>query len=395
MSRAAVSVVTLLVWAPGCGDGIGPLDSAVAFQSVSAGETHTCALDADGAAYCWGLASAGELGDGQTNGRPYAAAVASEARFVALSAGSRHTCAISTDSTLYCWGSNERGQVGTGSTEDQHYPSPVGGSLTFTQVSSGMHHTCGVTAAGETYCWGANEDGQLGDGTTTDRLTPMRVDGPAFTRVRAGGHHTCALTADGSAYCWGLNEQGQLGIGSVVSSARPIALRRDRSYRQIAAGASHTCAIAQNERAFCWGSNGFGELGLHWIGEPGVPGRLRPDEVTTDIPRQTFRSIDAGVDFTCAIDARRHGYCWGRGYEGQLGTGSTRTWEWPRSLYPPPIPRGPRPNTFLNVSTGATHACATTMADAIMCWGTGEWGQLGLPGVWASELPVRVAGVKR
>lgn len=391
-SRALVAA--LVSWASGCTDGIGPLE-IVAFRTVSAGATHTCAIDVDGVVYCWGLGDNGELGDGGGSTRPYAAAVTSDARFLAVSAGSRHTCGITTDDVVYCWGSNRRGQIGDGSTTDQRVPVPVGADLRFAQVSSGIEHTCGVTTTDEAYCWGANADGQLGDGTTTDRSTPVRVSGPSFTQVGAGGYHTCGLTAGGSIYCWGLNDKGELGIGTTTSTALPAAVRRDRSYRQIAAGFSHTCAIARNQRVFCWGSNGSGELGLHQIGEPDEPGRLRPAEVATDTPGQRFRSLAAGLEFTCGVDSGRHGFCWGRGQEGQLGTGSTKTWSWPRFIYPPPIRRGPGAPVFRDMSTGATHTCGTTTDDVILCWGTGDAGQLGARGVLATEIPVRVAGVRR
>lgn len=384
----------LLACVIGCGDGVGPIVNTP-FAAVSAGGTHTCAVDVDGIAYCWGLAANGELGDGGTEARSRPAAAATDARFVALSAGGRHTCAIASDDVLYCWGANDRGQIGDGSAADQGQPVRVGDGLAFAQVSSGIDHTCGVTTENEAYCWGANTQGQLGDGTAVDRSMPVRVDGPSFTQVQAGGQHTCGVTADGSIYCWGLNDVGQLGIGTTTTRRRPAVVRRDRRYRQVAAGFSHTCAIAANRRVFCWGSNGSGELGLHWRGAPEVVGRERPDQVVTDIPNQRFISVAAGVEFTCALDSRRHGYCWGRGQEGQLGTGSTRTWEWPRAVYPPPIERGPGASTFRDVSAGVTHTCGTTTENVILCWGTGESGQLGTSHIFATEIPVRVDGVER
>lgn len=384
----------LLIWVSGCGDGVGPLDP-VAFRAVSAGGMHTCAIDVDGVAYCWGLADNGQLGDGGTESRVYPAAVASDAEFAVLSAGRAHTCAIAEDDVLYCWGSNRSGQVGDGSTADQPLPVPVGDGLSFARVSSGRNHTCAVTTANEAYCWGANGAGQLGDGTTTDRATPVRVNGPPFTRVEAGGRHTCGVTVQERIYCWGRNDLGQLGIGSTSSRALPALVRGGRRYDRLAAGFSHTCAITVNQHVFCWGSNGAGELGLHWRGDRDEPGRRAPGRVATDIPDQQYRSITAGLEFGCGIDTRRHAYCWGRGQEGQLGLGGTRTWEWPRAVYPQPIPRGPRPTRFRNVSTGATHTCGTTIDDFILCWGKGDAGQLGSPDVLATEIPIRVAGVKR
>src|SRR2546430_13297763 len=46
----------------------------VAFQSVSAGASHTCGIATGGLAYCWGDNTAGELGtgDGRSHRRPAA-----------------------------------------------------------------------------------------------------------------------------------------------------------------------------------------------------------------------------------------------------------------------------------------------------------------------------------
>ena len=65
---------------------------------MSAGNSHSCGVRADGTVVCWGW---GE--DGQTH--------APEGRFVSVSAGLDHSCAVSADGTVACWGRNTEGQA--------------------------------------------------------------------------------------------------------------------------------------------------------------------------------------------------------------------------------------------------------------------------------------------
>src|SRR3954470_18077865 len=74
------------------------------FTFLAVGGQHTCALDASGAAWCWGDNSDGQVGDGQALSRTTPGRVAGGLRFVQISAGSRTTCAITTQNLAYCWG---------------------------------------------------------------------------------------------------------------------------------------------------------------------------------------------------------------------------------------------------------------------------------------------------
>jgi alpha-tubulin suppressor-like RCC1 family protein len=43
------------------------VSGGLAFSAVSAGNDHTCGVTRSGTAYCWGLNSNGQLGDGTHN----------------------------------------------------------------------------------------------------------------------------------------------------------------------------------------------------------------------------------------------------------------------------------------------------------------------------------------
>jgi alpha-tubulin suppressor-like RCC1 family protein len=197
---------------------------------------HTCGLTLGGSAYCWGTNGSGEIG-GPTSDAcalplskkstvPYAlapVAVSGGLTFAGVSAGPGFTCGVTTDGAAYCWGDNSSGELGDGTITNRSAPIAVAGGLSFIAVSTGLRYSCGLTASGAAYCWGQNDHGQLGDGTATNRTTPVAVlGGISFVAVRTGARHTCGLAAGGTAYCWGANSSGQLGNGTTSDSYTPV-----------------------------------------------------------------------------------------------------------------------------------------------------------------------------
>jgi alpha-tubulin suppressor-like RCC1 family protein len=151
------------------------------------------------------------VGDGTTVERQVPTSVTSAVLLHGIAVGTRHACALDPDGAAYCWGDNDLGQLGqTGVHLD---PSPVDGDLEFLSLTAGMEYTCGVTLSFEAYCWGDNSEGQLGDGTTTPSASPVPVSGGLhFQLLSAGNKHTCSLSDIAVAYCWGSGE----AVGSPV-----------------------------------------------------------------------------------------------------------------------------------------------------------------------------------
>src|SRR5207247_4754729 len=94
----------------------------ITFTSLGAGGVHTCGIaSGSGAAYCWGYNKAGELGIGSRDStirHDVPAPVSGSLRFRAVSAGYDFSCALTTEGAAYCWGANSRGQLGNGLTSD-------------------------------------------------------------------------------------------------------------------------------------------------------------------------------------------------------------------------------------------------------------------------------------
>jgi alpha-tubulin suppressor-like RCC1 family protein len=79
----------------------------VQLHGVSTRSDRACALDANGAAYCWG------------GGSSIVSPVPGGHTFRAIAVGANHACAIGTDNIIYCWGDGSQGQLGTGLYSDQ------------------------------------------------------------------------------------------------------------------------------------------------------------------------------------------------------------------------------------------------------------------------------------
>ena len=240
------------------------------FTSITASGYSTCALDTLGAAYCWGSNLDGELGDGTRTDRdiPTAVTMPSGITFTSISGGFFFVCALDALGAAYCWGSNFYGQLGDGSTTDRNVPTavtmPTG--ITFTNISGGARHACALTASGAGYCWGGNSFGQLGVGSTTNRNVPTAFTMPTgitFTKISLGGLHSCALTAGGSAYCWGDNFYGQLGDGTGVNRTTPTAVSQPSgvTFSGVALGFDSSCGLTATGVAYCVGRNAEGQLG--------------------------------------------------------------------------------------------------------------------------------------
>jgi alpha-tubulin suppressor-like RCC1 family protein len=91
--------------------------------------------------------------------------------------------------------------------------------------------------------------------------------------------------------------------------------------------------------------------------------------VRTSFPVQvngsrTFASITAGTALTCAVTASGGGFCWGSNEFGQLGIGSETA---------QPSPPQPRPVAgdlvFRSIDAGTAHACGVTTDNRAYCWG--------------------------
>jgi len=194
------------------------------FTWLSAGAFHSCGVATDGKTYCWGSGTNGKRGDGATTGgSSEPVAVSTDVSFTSVYAGRQHTCALTAEGEAWCWGANRSRQLGDGTNTAKSTPVRVKTDLKFKSLALGGTHTCGLTASGKVYCWGSNNLGKLGKGDAGGTFAePQEVAlVNNFVAIEAGYDHTCGKTADGAVYCWGGGEGGRLGHGTLADRSAP------------------------------------------------------------------------------------------------------------------------------------------------------------------------------
>ncbi|HEX6533878.1 MAG TPA: hypothetical protein VF041_04730 [Gemmatimonadaceae bacterium] len=329
---------------------------------LDVGYEHSCAVEPRLGLYCWGKNDVGQLGDGTTEDRLHAVPVQGGTSFHFVTAGGDgHTCALTSDGVAYCWGRNVWGQLGDGTTVPHGTPQPVYGDLRFTALSAGAEYTCGLTADGKVYCWGFMEGS-----SSTIPPTPILVSGTQqFQSIDAGDFQLCGIGTDGVTYCFhgtytpdGING----GPGSVW---RPVAVSTSLRFTSLTAGLMFTCGVTDAGVAYCWGMNTYGELGTGNTDSAAVPTAVAGD--------LRYRSLHAGYDWVCGITTAGTNSCWGHDSWGQLGFDDAAP-----SVHPSPesmpLPDGV---TFTAMDGGLYHMCGIASTSLTYCWGGGFNGQLG------------------
>ena len=193
---------------------------------------------------------------------------------------------------------------------------------------------------------------------------------PKFWRiVSLGWDHSCATDTSSALYCWGRNQEGQVGDGSITDVSRPrIVANLPGSVSSFSLGRYHTCAVASGS-LYCWGAFSTISLSVNY-GQSGASGSvfpLRIEGITSAVLQVT-----CGKLHTCALDSARNVWCFGRNFNGQLGTGTTTN-----SAFPTPVQGIPHEVALLTNGMKGESVCAITVQQQRWCWGENNIGQLG------------------
>lgn len=208
------------------------------------------------------------------------------------------------------------------------------------------------------------------------------------TQVTAGDRHACALLSAGGVKCWGDNHWGKLGNGTTTASSYAVDVQGVANAVDVAAGHDYGCAVTADGGVKCWGREPQRNHGF------GSSSDVFPLFDVAGLAGMTALKLAAGTNHACAIvdtgTVAGAVYCWGSNEYGQLGNGAFSLDE----LVPVPA-AGIAGATA--IAAGESHTCAIVAAGAVKCWGSDANGELGdgrglasVPPGASSALPVLV-----
>ena len=300
-------------------------------EKVATGAIHTLALTKTGTLVAWGDNFMAQLGDGTVDEHllPVPVRDPPTGTLKKLGAGSYHSMVLLEDGKLWGWGANNFGQLGIGWAAEQAMPVKAKGLDTrfIVDFVLGGDHSLALDSEGVLWAWGQNSDGQLGDGTTVSRDMPGQVlglDGRNIVALAAGYASSAVVLSDGSVFAWGDNAKGQLGDGTTTDRKIPV-LATSLSGKKIQAlslggcglGGGRGLALSADGLLWSWGDNAYGQLGIG-----STTSSLSPAAITLPVG-STVKKIASGGFHSLVLMTNGSVWGWGRGNNGQLGTGSS------------------------------------------------------------------------
>jgi alpha-tubulin suppressor-like RCC1 family protein len=369
--------------------------------AIAAGAAHVLALKSDGTVWAWGANYAGQLGNGTTSNTSAPVQVGGTSPLhtvTAISAGNSHSLALKADGSVWAWGDHTRKQLGATTetitcTQDQSsspcattpvqvltrtdVATPYGDIpvydplLAVRAIAAGGFHNLALRSDGTVSAWGANTFGQLGLGHPGDDVrSPQKTDELEDVQaVAAGTEFSLALLSNGSVRAWGHNGFGQLGVGTDTGpeqcpqelstgtydrpcSPTPLPVPGLNAVIGLAAGSLHALVVTTDGHVWGWGNDWFGQVGdgdLNPVSAVTLPVRLiEPVDVT---------SVAAGDLHSFALTGTTRRSAWGSNSQGQLGQDT--------------------PRSMMELAAGESHSLAVMGYGQATAWGANSYGQLG------------------
>jgi alpha-tubulin suppressor-like RCC1 family protein len=314
--------------------------------------------------------------------------------FEGLTLQSVYGCAVEDDGALWCWGDDPALRLGLRPGEaDPHKATRVSELGPVKQVVSARvsdETTCALLRSGEVHCWGIDAGGR--------KIRIHRIEGLGNVEQLAAQRDVCARTSEGAVYCWRPNSVGRRGEPrhildgaiDIASGYMSCALDAAGSVRCWGGGTNFQFKSIARVHAGRWNAPADGiavmavvdgavevDVGMHNFCVRRTSGEVlcALDPGTEDIEKpppledlDAIADTDGALDLSlsdqhgCAVDRLGGVRCWGANQWAQLGDESSN-----RHDRQPVTVSGLE--NILAVAAAETRSCAMDES-GIQCWGT-------------------------
>ncbi|KAL6008116.1 hypothetical protein ACLOJK_033622 [Asimina triloba] len=381
--------------------------------------------------WSWGAGTDGQLGIGASHDchLPHPLPTFHRHSISRIACGGAHAIALLTGGRVLSWGRGNCGQLGHGNLGNCLNPKPIDFfesiGISITHVSAGWNHSGFVSDMGELFTCGDGSFGQLGHGDNQSQSSPIKVsffDSKHVVQVECGMRHSLTLskgTLGVSIHGFGLGRRGQLGI-SVDRSSRVFAIPQaiggleGLEIATICANGDHSAALSDEPStvglSFLFDKNlksstsllilidvpailasANGHLYIWGRGLGGALDAYHPQLVQLPLK---FSQVSLGWSHALLLTDDGEVFMLGGSHHGMLSnpeqtsherqpsihctTSASSSHEISSAMLTPARVPGLDGKKVVEVAAGAEHSALVTDDGAVMTWGWGEHGQLGL-----------------
>ena len=290
------------------------------------------AIDKDNLLYSWGCNSAGQIGNGTFNTQLTPYKISSVTKWKHLIPGEYSIYGITYDNLLYVWGSNSSGQLGAGiNTTTIYTPNLVPGNTKWQYIENKMGNIAhAIDIDGYLYGAGFNSYGHLGDGSVVSKKSFIRVSETTKWKSVVGAVSTssCTFAIDENnlLYAWGNNSARLIPNGNTSGyQTTPYLISEATKWKVVYTTAFNAFAIDEDGYLYGWGNNTVGQLGIGNTTIQYTPIKISTSKWKTLYPMIRYYNSDS---FVFGLDENDYLYSWGKNATGQLGTGSSDTYQY-------------------------------------------------------------------
>lgn len=213
----------------------------------------------------------------------------------------------------------------------------------------------------------------------------INIPVPLLTRatISAGEDHTLALTEDGQVWAWGSNDSGQLGDGTTGNRTTPVPVKVVSGMAKIMridAGNDFSMALDEQGTLWAWGSNA-----VHQISVDESVMFHTPVRITLPSPVIYFACGNGRSFASDNVGTNGRLWAWGDNTNGLLGVGHANP---VHGYVEITKPSGMGAVSGLATCDGASYAIG--FAGRVWSWGLNDAGQLGDGTLTARMSPVAV-----